>query len=187
MNKKTILILFAIVAVAQLAIPAKMVLERELTLSSGETFKFRTAPVDPYDAFRGRYVSLQTEVERQAIPLESKAKIKPGSRIYVTLSKDGQGFAKAESVGTEPPTEGSYVTAPLRSISGGRARVDFPLDRYYLPEDLAPRAERAYFEHSRGGKRDAYILVRVRSGEAVIEDLYVGGMPIRDFLDQHSR
>jgi hypothetical protein len=53
-----------------------------------------------------------------------------------------------------------------------------------MPEDLAPRAERAYAEHSRRSGRDAYIEVRLRSGVAVIEDLYVGGKPIREYLKE---
>ena len=78
------------------------------------------------------------------------------------------------------------MTAELRSISAGEAYVDLPLDRYYMPEDLAPRAERAYIEHSRQSERDAYIEVRVRSGVGVIENLYVGGMPIREYLMERS-
>ena len=49
--------LFIVVAVVQIAAPASMILRRERALDRGERFLFRTAPVDPYDAFRGRYVA----------------------------------------------------------------------------------------------------------------------------------
>ena len=36
----------------------------------------------------------------------------------------------------------------LRSVSGNQGSVDLPLVRYYMQEDLAPRAERVYLEHN---------------------------------------
>lgn len=54
-----------------------------------------------------------------------------------------------------------------------------------MNEKLAPAAETAYREHARRGhQRDACTTVRVRNGRAVIEDLYVAGKPIREFLKQ---
>ena len=55
MNKRNgILLGLVVVAAAQLAVPAWMIAGRELTLREGQVFKFRTRPVDPADAFRGR-------------------------------------------------------------------------------------------------------------------------------------
>ena len=53
MNMLRILI-FGVVVVAQLAVPAAMVWQREQTLNHGRVWKFRTAPVDPVDVIRGR-------------------------------------------------------------------------------------------------------------------------------------
>ena len=63
-----------------------------------------------------------------------------------------------------------------------RATIRIPFDRYYLSEHDAPRAETTYREHSRRGSLDAYLVVRVRNGSAVLADLVVGGKPIREFL-----
>ena len=46
------------VCVAQLAIPAWMLVSRERVLAEGEPHRFECAPVDPVDVFRGRYVAL---------------------------------------------------------------------------------------------------------------------------------
>lgn len=53
--------LLVLLCVIQLAVPAFMIVRREHALSMGRAFKFRTAPVDPYDAYRGRYVALNFE------------------------------------------------------------------------------------------------------------------------------
>ena len=98
---------------------------------------------------------------------------------FITLSAP---FATLTAASLRPPKEKSYIEARLRTQSGRQAYLDLPLSRFYLPEDIAPQAERAYQTHSRQGQRDAFVAVRVRRGVAVIEDLYVGGKPLRDYL-----
>src|SRR5205085_8475834 len=67
------LIVFVLVALAQLAAPGSLIWKRENTLRKGSVWKFRTAPVDPVDAFRGRYVALQFEVETQEVTRPANA------------------------------------------------------------------------------------------------------------------
>ena len=47
---------------------------------------------------------------------------------------------------------------------------------------IAPEAERAYAQHSTRVANDAYVTVRVRAGHAALEQLYIGGQPVADFL-----
>ena len=61
MRKKYLLIAFACMVLAQLAFPLKMILGREVSLLQGETFLMKVKPLDPYDAFRGRYVTISYE------------------------------------------------------------------------------------------------------------------------------
>jgi hypothetical protein len=51
-----------------------------------------------------------------------------------------------------------------------------------MEESLAPAAEKAYREHARASERNAYITVRIRDGFGVIENLWIDGVPIREFL-----
>ena len=50
-KKKMLFVLFILVALIQIAVSASMIINREIILKSGKQYKFRTAPVDPYDAF----------------------------------------------------------------------------------------------------------------------------------------
>lgn len=63
MNRNLLLALLVVLAAAQLAVPASMIVQRETVLTQGRVYKFKTAPVDPVDAFRGRYVALRFEEE----------------------------------------------------------------------------------------------------------------------------
>ena len=57
-NKKTQIVLFVLVALAQLYVPAKMIWDQEDVLKNGSEYKFKTDPVDPNDPFRGKYITL---------------------------------------------------------------------------------------------------------------------------------
>ena len=59
MNRKTILwVAFIVVALVQLYVPAQMIWESEGVIAAGTAYKFNTAPVDPKDPFRGKYITL---------------------------------------------------------------------------------------------------------------------------------
>ena len=51
-------ILFGLGMFFLLAYPTYLIYEQENILASGTIYKFPLAPVDPYDAFRGKYLAL---------------------------------------------------------------------------------------------------------------------------------
>ena len=61
MAKKYLILAFALMVGVQLLFPLKMIIEREIIITKGQTFLFKIRPIDPYDAFRGRYVSINYE------------------------------------------------------------------------------------------------------------------------------
>jgi hypothetical protein len=65
---------------------------------------------------------------------------------------------------------------------GQTACLRVPLDRFYMEENLAPEMDAAFREHSRPSERNAYFTVRIRDGSAAIVNLWIGGVPIRDFV-----
>ena len=174
---KILKIVFAVVAAGQLAIPGTMIHERELTLREGRAYKFHTQPVDPYDAFRGRYVALA--LEPNTVP---GTNFEAGTVVYVTLAEGADGFVQFTGASRERPAEQDY----LKVKTGWSNSVRLPFDRFYMEEKAAPAAERAYREHSQqAGTRDAYVVVRVRDGMGVIENLYVAGKPMAEFVRAH--
>ncbi len=185
MKKTALGIAFVIVVCAQLAVPAYMIHEREVTLREGRAYRFECAPVDPYDAFRGRYVALAV-TERQFAGW-SGSPLERGRRVYALLSEDEAGFADIVSLSLQPPAQGDYIRATVQWVVSGKGAINLrlPFDRYYMDENLAPQAERAYRQGNRAGENKAYITVRVRNGAAVLEELYIEDLPIRDYLSRH--
>lgn len=187
MRKELLLGLFIGVALIQIATPVSMIARREAVLQRGERFKFKVQPVDPYDAFRGRYVALRLMEDKASVP--SRIKLDFGQRVFAQIIVDEQGFAKFSGVTTFRPQGAPYIEATVASFvrATSQVRLDLPIDRYYMEEKKAPIAERIYQRHARRGREDAYVLVRVRDGFAVIEELYVGGKRIEEAVRDAQR
>jgi uncharacterized membrane-anchored protein len=179
MRRLLSIVLFAGMALVQLAAPGYMIYSREMTLAHGEAFRFRCAPVDPYDAFRGRYVAINVPETARSVPVTGR---KPayGMQVYAILAEDEAGFAYYGSVSFEKPAGKPYIKTTVIRTSGNKAILRFPFGRYYMNAYLAPEAEKAYRQNRSGG--DTFITVRVRAGSAAPEELYLGGKPVREFL-----
>jgi uncharacterized membrane-anchored protein len=169
------LIVFVLVALAQLAAPGSLIWKRETTLRKGSVWKFRTAPVDPVDAFRGRYVALQFEVETQELTRPANAENE--QTFFVTLKQGADGFAEIDQVSGTAPARDDFMVAQLNGN-----KVALPFDKYWVTERDAPAAEAAYFAQSRRDKRNAFVTVRVFRGDAAIEQLYLDNQPLGDYL-----
>jgi uncharacterized membrane-anchored protein len=172
------LIVFVLFALAQLAAPASLIWKRENTLRKGSVWKFRTAPVDPVDAFRGRYISLQFDIETQeAVP---SAALIDRENVFVILKADTEGFAAVDQVLVGRPAGDDFMEARLV----GRT-ISLPFHTYWVTERDAPAAEGAYRAESRPGRRNAYVTVRVFRGDAALEQLYLDNQPLGDYLRQN--
>ena len=184
MTKPITAILFVLMVVAQLAVPTSMIAKRELTLRNGELYKIRCAPVDPYDAFRGKYVQLTVELDGETT-WEGTPLLRD-QEVYVAIEKDENGFAVASGISLTAPDSRDYIKATVSWNSAGMedTPLSYPFDRYYLEENIALDAERAYRSATWDDEKPTYITVRIRSGFGVIEELYIADKPLRTYLDE---
>lgn len=161
--KKFLLPILIVVILIQLFIPANMIYQKYDIIKTGQEFKFRVNPIDPYDAFRGRYVSLNYG---ETFPMDRN-----GKHGSIVVGKDG--FAKIDKISDEPIGD-IYVRSTRNDY------FKMPIDRYYMDEKMAPQAETLIREQVTG--KDTYITVRIKNGTLVITGLYIDGMPIEDII-----
>jgi uncharacterized membrane-anchored protein len=176
------LIIFILVALAQLAVPASVVWKRGQTLAHGRVWKFKTEPIDPIDAIRGRYVALRLAAEKALQSPEPTHEFPPESQVYAALKEDENGFARVDKVSATKTASNDVVEVKMGYWSDGWQRVRFPFDKLWVAERIAPQAEQAYRENSRRGKENAYVTVRVLNGDAALEQLYIDNLPLADYL-----
>ncbi len=172
-------LLWGIVCLLQLAAPLYLVWRWENTLAAGIAYKFQAAPVDPFDAVRGRYVALG--FAEQKGPVAAGAVLTPGETAYAKVTVDAQGFARIAEVALRMPAEqnNDWVRVTFVSQRNGMAFVRWPFTRYYMPEAAAPIAEEAY---RRSDKKNTWAVVRVHDGDAVLETLVIDGVPVKELV-----
>ena len=176
---------FIAASLVQAGVPLLGIVKHETTLKYGTEYRFRTAPVDPYDAFRGRYVQLR--MAESSVDATNAVEFSKGQKVFFAIAEDADGFAVLRDPSTVRPAEGDYLGIRIRYVRSNSLDLDFPFGRYYMNEKDAPRAEAVYREYSRREAADAFVTVRVRSGHGVLEKLYVAGITIEAFLEREAR
>ena len=180
MKTKLLLGLLVLSALVQLAVPASLIARYETALRAGQVFKFRTVLRDPLDPLRGRYVALG--LDEHATTVSNAPKTFQYQKVYALVAQDTDGFARITAIALEKPVGGAYITARAGYTHSAGTQVFLPLTRFYMEESAAPQAEQAFRAHSGVEHRDAYVSVRVHNGDAVIEDLYIDGKTMREYL-----
>ncbi|AXG73767.1 hypothetical protein DVK85_05770 [Flavobacterium arcticum] len=182
MKTKHLFIAFIITAIAQVFVPLKMVYDSEMTERTGTVYKFKTAPIDPQDPFRGKYVRLNYDMS--SYPTNDTTWVH-GEPVYVTLKNDNEGFAAIESISHQAPDDGTdYVVAKYRYNAKDNINFSLEFDRYYMEESKAPEAETFYRSYNQNAenKKPAYALVAVINGNAVLKDVIIDDIPIREYV-----
>ncbi len=169
--------LLAIVIALQLSVPLYMIVSNEVTLARGTLYRFRVAPVDPYDPFRGRYVTVR--------PLDthvySDLKLASGDTAYALL-KDSDGYAEISDLSVDRPESSDYLPVRIHSVSDGPDgklfRIEYPFDRIFMNEKTAPLVDRAFATYD----GTVYLSVAVKDGRATVRNLYFDSVEASEFV-----
>lgn len=186
--KTTALALLGILVAVQFGLLGTMIYGKEKVLRHGEAFRFKTRPIDPADPFQGRFVALGFEHNYITLPKGNPADLHYREPIYASVETDDDGFARLTEWSRKRPTSGAYIktryigphndwNAATHTSTNCGMNVDLPFDRYYMDEAKAPRAETAVREATRS--TNCWAEVRILSGRAVIDDVYVCGQSLR--------
>lgn len=101
-NKKIAFLIFILIVVAQLYVPLQMIFHQENIVKTETEFKFQTIPIDPYDPFKEKYITLFFK-ERE-IAVNNATKWRSGETIFASINSDKKGFAKISSISNQKIT-----------------------------------------------------------------------------------
>lgn len=166
---------------AQLVFAVGMIWRAEDALR-GTAYLFQTAPVDPVDWMRGRYVRLAFPLV--SVPFAAGTQPVAGKQGFATLAVGEQGYARMVELHPEPPAGVDSLRVDVVRVRRKTASVRLPFDRFYMDEQRAPEVD-ALMAQQRGR---AAVVIRVHEGEGVIERLEVEGLdsgrdlPLRERL-----
>lgn len=181
-SQKIMLTAFVLVALVQLYVPAKMIWDKETILEAGLTYKFKTAPIDPNDPFRGKYITLS--FDENTVTVSNEEDWTSGEMIYLSLTTDNSGFAKIKSTSKKKPVRSTnFIQAKVKYVLGNgtnKLTIDYPFDRYYMEESKAYDAEQVYRQSLRDTCKITYALIKVKDGDAALKDVMINGTSIRE-------
>jgi uncharacterized membrane-anchored protein len=182
MDRKKILILaFALMVSAQFYVPLSMIWESEGILSEGTPYKFRTAPIDPNDPFRGKYITL--EFKDNICDVKNDSNWIEGEMAY-GIVENLNGFAHITSLTKSKPKDKDYLHLRINYLvtigEAHKANLAFPFKKYYMEESKAYAAERIYRERQLDTIRTTYALVYVKDGVGRLADVKIGDSSIQD-------
>lgn len=164
---------FALICLVQLFAVGSQICSYEKILTEGDRFIFRVSPADPYDPFRGRYVTFVLRADNV-----TAAEAELYGDAYAVLGKDGEGRGIITELAKQPPENAPHLKVENYWITDGQASVTLPFNRFYMREDLARKADS--LDITVLSRIDAS--VRVRNGKGVIEELLLNGMPLSEYL-----
>lgn len=130
--------LLAALVAALVAVPLGIAAWNELALHRGRHVLVRVRPVDPIDPLRGEYVELTLAISSIHARGLGDAEV-----VYVPLRRRADGVWGATGAQDTRPDRGVFLRGRVRWSSGGRAFVDYGLDRAYIREGTSARYERA--------------------------------------------
>ena len=179
---------FVLMVLVQLYVPARMIFQKEHVIMDGKEFRFRTAPIDPNDPFRGKYITLSFNATE--VKVQDSVDWYTGDPVFVYLTTDSAGYAIIQSLTKDQPFElDDYVNATVDYVIADTVStvfISYPFDRFYMEESKAPAAEQIYNEAAVDTNQVAYAVVMIKSGEAVVRDVMIDGVSILDLIKKQQ-
>lgn len=131
-------------------------------LLTGQTVILSTQPVDPFDVFRGQYLTINYNLS--SIPLLDGASV--GDNVYVSLQKIGD-ISQYKSASLTKPTD-LFIKGKIIAIGGQTMRVQYGLENYFFER------------HAQFSTQNLTVEAKIdSSGNARISRLLQNGKPLK--------
>ncbi|MFD1615015.1 GDYXXLXY domain-containing protein [Gelatiniphilus marinus] len=187
MKTRNLFVIFVVVALVQLLLPAQIIFNQETIINSGTAYKFKTQPVDPSDPYRGKYINLNYLQNTFVTP---DSLWERQDKVYLYLDTDSLGFAKVDTVGRTPlNSDKDFIVAQVNWYNKRDQKLNFnlPFNRYYMKETKAYGAEVAVRNNQRDSiQNTTYALVYVKNGETVLSDVVINDISIKDYVEKED-
>jgi len=185
MKKKTkiLLLIFLVVAFAQLWFPLSMISKHKTILKKGDVVKMKLAPRDPVHPFQGKY--LQLTFEQNNFTNKDK-EWKRNDIIYLHYSLAANGYLKVDSLSAEVDNYNNIMKVKVLYYSkyNNSLVIKYPFDKYFIDESKALPAEQKIAELIRKKQASVYAEISILNSIPVLKEVYVDDVPILDFLSK---
>jgi len=172
-----------ILLAGQAAFPVYTIIKSELALNSGAEYKFLVRPADPYDPFRGRFVTLMFENSTA----KAFAVLKYNEMADGVLFVDKDGFSYVSELYKHKTVKSSDAVVTVR-ITGkisknAGTRFEYLNNKLFMNEKIAPAVDRAMRAYN--GK--IYVKASVKNGDMILKNLYFDGVEASEYVKKEVK
>jgi uncharacterized membrane-anchored protein len=168
---------FYAIVLLQVVLVVGLIVQKQITLWTGQPLLLKTIPVDPRDLFRGEYVALRYPFSHLAPEDLHGPEYGPGlhfavgETIYVALRRDGRFWTNDYVSKTPPTTAPAFLrgrvtrVSPTAAPKGTGIDAEYGIESFFVPEGQGAKLEAA------GRERGAFLAVEVivdRNGRSVL-------------------
>ena len=120
-----------------MGIAGSFILYLSYPLLTGTTVILKTQPVDPFDIFRGQYLTISYEISRVNLSENTKE----GNTVYVSLKESEDKIWHADKVLLNKPESGVFIRGTAKQTFRGLA-VEYGIEQYFFERDAyVPRMD----------------------------------------------
>ena len=101
-----------------------------LPLLTSTTVILKTQPVDPFDFFRGQYLTINYEISRVNLSTDAKE----GDTVYVSLKEGDDKIWHADKVSSSRPDSGVFIRGTAKNSWRGLS-VEYGIGQYFFERD----------------------------------------------------
>jgi len=183
-NKSIVILVFLLVAMAQIAIPAKLILDKENLLESGLKYKFEIYPVNFNYSYIDDYLTLIFKESK--ICVSNEKEWVNGETVYVVFSTDKDGFVKIKSISKSIPINNiPFVKAKVNFVTMDGSKIlslSYSFNRYYFDMINFSDVENKIKKYDKGVRNVCYAVVCVKEGEAVLKDVIFNSISLNSIF-----
>jgi uncharacterized membrane-anchored protein len=125
--KKQYIALIGVICLV-LIVLLSFILYNQWPFMTGKKLVLATQPVDPFDPFRGQYMTINYEISRIS-DVEGFAE---GDSVYISLKEDEQGIWRKESVSKSKPAKGDFIKGEVTSVYENSIRVEYGIEQFFF-------------------------------------------------------
>ena len=95
---------------------------------TGKKIVLAIQPIDPFDLFRGQYITINYEISR----INDVEGFKEGDSVFISLKEDELGIWRKESVSKWKPDKGDFIKGEVTSVYGNTLRVEYGIEQFFF-------------------------------------------------------
>ncbi len=204
-NKIALLVVFCLLLLAQLAVPAAMALRSERLARDVEAvFNFKYQAYNPRDIFRGNYLWGNFDTGTFCLPdnpknlgFEREPPPGYGRRYlgYFEFQKNAEGLAQIKAVHASPPSSGAFLKMYFTTFDRKQKEEElknvvsptWPFGKFFISEKDAPVFQKI-FDRARARDSKApfpYLAVAISGGQYAVLDIFIDGIPSKE-IKKHA-